>query len=63
MGHVTYTVLHYVRINSCDTQTQTNLQLESRVATLYSSQEGLLQVMSVNKINTVKSAHGPMISL
>ena len=31
-------------------------QLESRLATLDSSQEALLQVMSVNEINTVKSA-------
>ena len=41
-------------INSCDTAYSD--QLESRLATLDSSQEALLQVMSVNQINTVKPA-------
>jgi len=46
MGHIwpAYTVLYYVRINSCDTQTA----LKSRLATLDSNQEALLQVMCMD---------------
>ena len=38
-------------------------QLESRLATLNSSQEALLQVMSVNEINTVKSAQWKSVKM
>ena len=54
MAIAPYTVLYYVC--SMYQHMWHSDQLESNSATLDSSQEALLQVMSVNQINTVKPA-------
>ena len=50
-GHTPYCTTYYV-----STAVILRPQLESRLATLDSSHEALLQVMLVNEINTVKPA-------
>ena len=64
-GHTPYTVCTvlrtYLRFNSCDTAHSD--QLESRLATVDSSQEALLQLMSVNTLNTHSVTHAAHCTL